>query len=147
MSFEPPPQSDAVQAELDAHLVGDYPSAGVITCAPDAPLDEVAALMARNRVHAVVVVDDRAPEPPVISDLDLIEALASGHYDELAASDVAGSEGVSVFRDESLGRAAQLLTQHRVSHLIVRDEARMPVGILSTLDLAEAISGARSAER
>ena len=43
--------------------------------------------MARNNVHAIVVVDDRAVEPPVISDLDLIAALASGHFADLTASD------------------------------------------------------------
>jgi len=94
-----------------------------------------------------VVVDDRVPEPPVISDLDLIAALASGHYDELSASDIAGTEAVSIFEDEGLGRAAQLLSDHRVSHLVVRNQRRQPVGIVSTLDLAAAISGARFGNR
>ena len=48
---------------------------------------------------------------------------------------------MSILSDEDLGRAAQLLAEHRVSHLVVRDERRQPIGIVSTLDLAEAISG------
>ncbi len=135
--------SQEAAGRLDTHKVGEHASAGLISCSPHAPLDEIAALMAENRVHAVVVVDDRAVEPPVVSDLDLIAALASGHYDELRASDIAGTEGVSVFDDEGLGRAAQLLSEHRVSHLVVRNERREPVGVVSTLDLAEAIAAIR----
>ena len=136
-------RSQEAAGQLDAHKVGEHASAGIVSCSPDAPLDEIAALMAENRVHAIVVVDDRAAEPPVVSDLDLVAALASGHYDELRASDIAGTEGVSVFVDEGLGRAAQLLSEHRVSHLVVRNERREPVGVVSTLDVAEAIAAIR----
>jgi CBS domain-containing protein len=130
-----------VRAQLDARPVSDHTSNGILACSGDASLEEVAALMARNNVHAIVVVDDRAVEPPVISDLDLISAVASGRSAELTASDIAGTGAVSIFREEDLGRAAQLIAEHRVSHLVVRDERRQPIGIVSTLDLAEAISG------
>ena len=134
--------SQPARDRLDTRSVAEYASAAILSCGRNAPLDEVAALMTENGVHAVVVVDDRAAEPPVISDLDLIAAVASGHFEELMASDVAGTEGVSIFRDDTLTRAAQLLAEHRVSHLVVRNERREPVGILSSLDLAAAISGA-----
>ena len=137
----------AARDQLDEHKVGDYASHGILSCRPDAPLDEIAGLMVRNSVHAIVVVDDRTAEPPVISDLDLIAALTSGHYGELSAADIAGTHAVSVFEDEGLGRAAQLLSDNRVSHLVVRNERRQPVGIVSTLDLAAAISGARLGNR
>ena len=97
--------------------------------------------MASNRVHAVVVSGDIAPEPPVIADADLIAATSSGHFNELSARDIAGTEAVSVGGEETLERAAQLLAEHGVSHLVVRDGRGIPVGILSTLDVARAISG------
>lgn len=131
----------SVRDRLESRLAGEYASNGVLACSGEAPLGEVAGLMARNDVHAIVVVDDRAAEPPVVCDQDLAGAIASGHFDELTASDVAGTEAVSIFADEHLGRAAQLLAEHRVTHLVVRNERREPVGIFSTLDLAEAASG------
>jgi CBS domain-containing protein len=131
----------SVTANLERCSAGDYASNGILACSGDAPLAEVAGLMARNDVHAIVVVDDQAPEPPIVSDQDLVAAIASGHFDELTASDVAGTEAVSILTDEDLGRAAQLLAEHRVSHLVVRNARREPVGIISTLDLAEAGSG------
>lgn len=126
---------------LAGATVDQFASVGIVSCPPDAPLDEVAWLMANNRVHAVVVVDDDAAEPPVIADADLIAAADSGRFDQLSARDIAGTEAVSVRTDEPLDRAAQLLAEHGVTHLIVRERRRLPVGILSTLDVAGAISG------
>lgn len=125
---------------FEDRTVAEFATVGILSCTPDAPLDEVAWLMSNNRVHAVLVVDDEAAEPPVISDIDLIAAASSGHFDGLCARDIAGTEGVSVTEDETLARAAQLLAEHRVGHLIVRDNARVPVGIISSLDLARAIA-------
>ena len=133
--------SQSVRDRLENRLAGEYASNGILACSGDAPLSEVAGLMARNNVHAIVVVDDRAAEPPVVSDQDVTDAIASGHFDELTAADVAGAEAVSIFADEHLGRAAQLFAEHRVTHLVVRNARREPVGIVSALDLAEAASG------
>ncbi len=129
-----------IEAQLGEKTISAYATTGILSCTPDAPLAEVAGLMARNRVHAIVVADDRAPEPPVISDLDLVSALASSHFDELSARDIAGTEAITVFEDETLGRAAQLLSDHRVSHVIVRNDRRAPVGIVSTWDIAAAVA-------
>jgi CBS-domain-containing membrane protein len=125
---------------LDQQTLEAFSSNGILSCAPDAPLAEVAELMAVNRVHAIVIADDTGAEPPVISDQDLIGALATGHFDELTARDVAGTEALSLPTTETVARAAQLLSDHRVSHLIVRNERRYPVGIVSTLDIASAIA-------
>jgi CBS domain-containing protein len=133
--------TQSVPDRLKSRLAGEYASNGIVACSGAAPLGEVAGLMARNNVHAIVVVDDQAVEPPVVSDQDLVDAVASGHFDELTAADIARSEAVSIFADEDLGRAAQLLAEHRVTHLVVRNVRREPVGIVSALDLAEAASG------
>jgi CBS domain-containing protein len=132
--------TDTALNRLDGQTLGAFASHGILSCTPDAPLAEVARLMAVNRVHAIVVVDDTVPEPPVISDQDLTGAVATGHFDELCACDVAGTEALSLPATETLARAAQLLSDHRVSHLIVRDKRRDPIGVISTLDIAAAIA-------
>jgi CBS domain-containing protein len=134
------PRESAID-RLARRRVDEFASVGIFSCPPDAPLDEVARVMASNRVHAVVVAGDIAPEPPVIADADLIAATSSGQFNQLSARDIAGTEAVSVGGEETLERAAQLLAEHGVSHLVVRDGRRIPVGILSTLDVARAISG------
>ena len=52
-------------------------------------------------------------------------------------SEVAATEPLSVSAGESIQHAAQLMSEHGVSHLVVLDAANgHPSGILSTLDVA-----------
>lgn len=134
------PNPDRMLPEwLSGRQVADFANVGILSCPAEAPLEEVACMMADNRVHALVV-DNESDDPPVISDLDLIAAAGSGQFDELCALDVAGTEAVSVSREDTLEHATQLLAEHGVAHLVVRDDRWRPIGILSTLDVARAIS-------
>ncbi len=126
--------------QLKNSVLTEASDGGIVSCRPEAALSQVAELMAVNRVHAIVVVDDDRPEPPVITELDLVSAVASGHFDGLTAADIAANEAISLRHDDTLIHAAQLMAEHRVSHLLVRNERRDPVGIVSTLDIAAAIS-------
>jgi CBS domain-containing protein len=109
---------------------------GVLTCSADDSLRDVAAIMASHHVHAVVITTSSA-EPPVgvVSDLDLVAAVAAGP--DCSARDAAATEPLTVSADEPLMCAAQLMSEHAVSHLVVVDSAGgYPVGVLSTLDIA-----------
>jgi CBS domain-containing protein len=117
-----------------------FMSRGIVSCAPDASLREVAWAMSNNKVHAIFVVDDRAVEPPVILDSDLVAAASSGRFDHLCARDIASAEAKSVFVDDRLERAVELLGERGVGHLVVRNRQRMPIGVISTLDVARAIA-------
>jgi CBS domain-containing protein len=113
---------------------------GVITCDRDSPLTEVARLMSVERVHCVVVVDEDPRRPwGLISDLDLTAAASVRGLTGQTAGGSAATPVVTVSPDESLERAAQLMTEHGVAHLVVvaPDNGR-PIGVLSTLDVARA---------
>jgi len=114
---------------------------GVISCEPETPLAEVAEIMAERRVHAVYVFDGDGNELwGLVSDLDLVAA-ARGELEKLTARDAAVTPLVAVASDDRLDRAAQLLAENGVSHLAVIDPStRRPVGVLSTLDLAQVIA-------
>ena len=132
-----------IRTPVLAHIrVRDCMHHGLLSCACDAPLGEVAALMAKHRVHAVAL---KAPDGrrPVgfVTDLDIAAAAASG--EQPTALEAAASQPVTVSADESLHRAAQLMSEHGVSHLIVVDAASgYPAGVLSTLDVASAYATA-----
>lgn len=120
---------------------------GVFTCPPDAPLETVAQMMSAYGIHCVVVFgdDDQAkggtPLWGVVSDLDLVSVAASEDISGETAGSSAATPAVVVAPDESLVRAAQLMREHDVSHLVVTDpEFGKPVGILSTLDLATVLA-------
>jgi CBS domain-containing protein len=122
-------------------------TSGVISCPPDTPLPHVAALMAREGVHAIYVFDYGVEDDEtvelwgVVSDLDLVAA-ARGDIDELTARDACVTPLITARTDDMLDRAAQMLSENGASHLAVTDvfDGR-PVGVLSTLDIARVIGG------
>ncbi len=124
--------------------VRDVMTPGVISCPAETPLRVVARMMTAYRVHAVVVFDDRDDFElergwGIVSDLDLVAAGALA--DERTAGGTAASPLVTVSPAETVERAAQLMVENEVTHLVVAEPgARRPAGIISTLDVARAIA-------
>jgi CBS domain-containing protein len=116
---------------------------GVLTYRRDESLAEVAELMATRHVHCVVVTDDLEREVPlwgIVSDLDLAAASSVRDLAEQTAGGTAGTPALTVSPDETVQRAAQLMTEHGTAHLVVVDTDRRPIGVISTLDVAAALS-------
>lgn len=136
-SFEAPPFERATV--LDAMRLG------VVSCPPETTLRDVARIMATYRIHCVVVSDtaDGAPRG-VIADIDIVAGV--GATPDGTAGTLARTEPVSVFPDDSLEHAAQLMAEHEVTHLVVvQPHSRHPVGVLSALDIAGALAWAGTA--
>jgi CBS domain-containing protein len=125
---------------LDRVRVSDAMHASVVTCAADTPLRDVARMMAEHRIHCVAVPDIEGTGSPawgIVSDLDVVGAAAAGSVEGRTAADVAASEALAISDDDVLDRAVQLMSEHKVSHLVVVGAASgRPVGVLSTLDVA-----------
>lgn len=114
---------------------------GIITCPPETSLKDVARMMATYHVHCVVVTDmdpEGESERPwgILSDLDLVRAGGPDAADRRAGA-TAATELVTVTADDTLAHAAQLMTEHETSHLVVAQSGTgQPVGVLSSLDIA-----------
>jgi CBS domain-containing protein len=133
---------------LDEIQVAEAMHPGVLTCPLETPLRDVARMMALYRIHAVVVFGEDTDDTSgaglwgVVSDLDLVQAAVGDDLETRAAGGTAVTPALTVAADESLLRAAQLLSEHDVAHLVVVDRgATRPVGVLSTLDIARALAG------
>jgi CBS domain-containing protein len=125
--------------------VSDAMRPGVVSCTPDTSLRTVARIMAERHIHSVVVSDLSAEEEPgwgVVSDVDLLGA-ADGDVGTLTAGEIAGTDLPTVGPAESLSRAAQVMNEHGVSHLLVVDAGRA-VGVLSSLDVAGILAWGRA---
>jgi CBS domain-containing protein len=120
--------------------VADAMHEGVLTCDRETSLVDVAATMARELVHCVVVDgggDDSEPLWGIVSDLDLVAAATVRDLDQQTAGGSAVSPVVMIAPGETLQRAAQLMTENGTSHLVVVDSGSLrPVGVISTLDVA-----------
>src|SRR3954451_18381904 len=99
-------------------LVEDVMHRGIITCDPESDLPTVARTMVDGRIHAVVV---RGVEPRgwgIVSALDLVAAMLPGTgYPD--AGELASTELLTIGARERLERAAQVMTEHQLSHLLV----------------------------
>jgi len=120
--------------------VEDVMRPGIITCAPQTDLVSVARLMSEHHIHAVVVSGiESIPGGErltwgLLTALDLVASTMPG-YEGAEAADLASTEIVTVEESELLERAAQLMVEHQLTHLLVVTGGE-PVGILSTLDVA-----------
>jgi CBS domain-containing protein len=122
---------------LDQIRVRDCMHHGIFGCDPEASLPEVAAIMSTHHVHALVVHHGGDRPAEIVSDTDVIAAAAA--TDAFRAGDIAGTEALSTSGNRSLRDAAQLMAEHGVSHLIVRDAASgQPIGVISTTDILSA---------
>jgi CBS domain-containing protein len=123
---------------------------GIVSCPPDASLRQVAEIMASYHVHAVVVEGTAAesgaePARPwgIVSDAELTAAAARGEL-QRTAGELAGSGAFFIEPSQPMKRAAEVMSEHGVSHLIVSAApTARPAGIISTLDLAVLLAWGR----
>jgi CBS domain-containing protein len=110
---------------------------GVISCSPDSSVRELARVMATYRVHSVVIAEPQGDRAwGIVSDVE-VAAAADKDVDKVMARDIWRSELVTIGPEERLWRAAQLMAEHNVAHLVVvQPQSGQPVGVLSTLDIA-----------
>jgi CBS domain-containing protein len=130
-------------ASLSETRVSEAMRHGVLTCQPETPLDVVARMMSEHRVHSVVVSNlDGVSESAwgIVSDVDVLRAAPEGAEDR-TAGEIAGTELLTVEPDETLERAAQLMAEHEVTHLVVVS-GQKPIGVISSLDVAAWIAHA-----
>ncbi len=132
-----PAKLPAAEPLLGATTVADAMHRGIVTCPPSATLREVSELLAEHEVHCAVVAEaDESGAPAIwgiVSDVELMRGLGSPVA--LTAGNLAALDVITVAPHDELGRAAQLMGEHDVAHLIVVADGA-PVGILSTLDVA-----------
>ena len=121
---------------------------GVISCAPDTPLEEVAETMNARAISALVVVE-RGRAVGVISKTDLVNAAFVRPYMRywrgLSARHLMTSPVISIDPGASLAEAVRLLEERRIHRLVVTERTESgerPVGILSLTDVARALAAA-----
>jgi CBS domain-containing protein len=124
---------------LDAIRIADVMHPGIIDCDSRTSVEEVAQRMSRLGIHSLAITDSDDGGPPVIiSDLDVIAAVASGERG-LLARDVAAEATITIPSRHSLREAARLMTEHALSHLVVIDEASgAGCGVVSSTDVLAA---------
>jgi CBS domain-containing protein len=136
-------------ATFQTATVADAMTKGVIHCAPDTPLVNVATLMVEHAVHAIYVFDYGTEDDEtvvlwgLVSDLDVVAAAAAG-LERQTARESAVTPLETITSADLLADAARRMAETSASHLAVLDPATgRPSGVLSTLDIVRHAAAAR----
>jgi CBS domain-containing protein len=115
--------------------VRDGMSSVVLTVNPGHSLREAACLMAERQVGAAVVIDPEQPGPGIVTERDVLRAIAGGKDPgSVLVEDHLSSDLTFAAPDWSLERAAEAMVRGGFRHLIVVDGGEMK-GILSMRDI------------
>jgi CBS domain-containing protein len=123
--------------------VHDAMRVGVVSCRPETKLADVARMMDGYGIHSVVVSDvgDERRMWGIVTSIDL--ARVADELGSLTARDVASTELITIPSDEPLKRAAELMAEHSVTHLVaVQPDTEQPAGMISARGIAAALAQA-----
>lgn len=142
MSTIQPGHGSYLLPSLEHATVADAMHPGILACDPDAPVTEVARMMATHHVHCIVVIGMSGEDQQealvwgIISDLELVRAgIRSGA--EQTAKEIALKPIGMVDPTTPLRHVAELMATHGASHVVVANrDTKRPVGMISTLDIA-----------
>ena len=115
--------------------VRDGMSRDVLTIGPDHTLRDAAGAMARRRVGAAIVLDSDGHGPGILTERDVLDAVAAGQDAATERVDAHVTRDVVVAAPEwSLEQAASTMLRHGFRHLVVVENGEV-VGVLSMRDI------------
>lgn len=102
---------------------------------PEHTLQQAAARMVQHRTGAAVVLDGALPGPAVVTERDLLRAVAAGLDPAVAyVEDHMTGEVVTAAPDWPIADAGTVMVKHGVRHVLVFEGSEL-VGILSMRDV------------
>jgi CBS domain-containing protein len=115
----------------------DIASRSLITVSSDASVLEAARRMVQDNVGLLVVCDPKNSERllGVISERDIIRAVASGHALPSKVHTIATRNPITVDVNSDVAEAAKAMNQNGIRHVIVVDGSNTPKGVISMRDL------------
>lgn len=115
--------------------VKDAMSAISAIVGPEHTLRQAATRMVQHRTGAAVVMDGSLPGPAVVTERDLLRAVAAGCDPEVArVEEHMTGEVVTAAPDWPIAQAAAVMVKHGVRHILVFEGSEL-AGIMSMRDV------------
>jgi len=115
--------------------VRDAMSATVLTIGPAHTLRQAAKLMAERKVGAAVVLDPESEGPGILTERDVLEAVAAGQDPDVeVCGDHLTPDAVTALPDWDLGTAASAMVNGGFRHLVVCEGSEV-IGVISVRDV------------
>ncbi len=111
----------------------------VVSVHPTTTVADVVAVLAARRIGAVVVLDEEAHLSGLVSERDIVAALAAHGAAtlDMTANDLMTHDIVTVTRNTTVEKAMAIMTEGRFRHLPVLDGDRL-IGVVSIGDVVKA---------
>ncbi len=110
----------------------------IVSAQPDMPLLDVAAMLAERRIGAVLIVEVNGKVAGIISERDVVRAVAerSGDLTGARVADFMTRDLITCTPDDTLDQLMSLMTEGRVRHLPVMDNGKL-CGLISIGDVVK----------
>jgi len=110
----------------------------VDTIRPDATVSDLCGALKEYRVGALVVSEDGERILGIVSERDVVRALASSGPDALTrgVSEIMTGDVLTCSREDNIGDLMRMMTENRVRHLPVAQDNKM-IGLVSIGDVVK----------
>jgi CBS domain-containing protein len=149
-----------VTAKTSKLRASDVMTADPLCVAPSTTLRELTRMLDDNEISGAPVLDSQGAVIGIVSKTGLIRRCAEGIDDippaylfetlseqgsdgerelvpepQVSVEDLMTEDPLTVAPDEPASKVARLMSEHRIHRVIVVDEERYPLGIITSLDL------------
>ncbi len=111
----------------------------IYTIGPDATADDVVMELVKYNVGSLIVCEGDSEIMGIITERDILRAQAAHRkpLEQLRVREVMSLDVITASLEDTLRSAMRIMTEHRIRHLPVMDEARL-LGIISIGDIVKA---------
>jgi CBS domain-containing protein len=119
----------------------------IISVSPTTRIKEAVAILAENRIGAVLIIDEADEMLGILSERDVVRCLAanSGRTLEMTAAQLMTRSPTTATCETTIYDAEQLMTNGRFRHLPVVENGRL-IGMVSIGDIIKALLNSQTAE-
>jgi len=117
--------------------IGDILQRPLVMIPSGTTILDAAKLMVDNNMGLLVICDpkERTNLAGVISERDIMKAIASGKKLNAAVGEVSTKHVITAKASSDVAEAAKAMNKNKIRHVVVVDEQGKPVGVVSMRDL------------
>ena len=117
--------------------IGDILQRPLVMIPSGTTMLDAAKLMVDNNMGLLVICDakERTNLAGVISERDIMKAIASGKKLNAAVDEVSTKHVITAKASSDVAEAAKAMNKNKIRHVVVVDEQGKPIGVVSMRDL------------
>jgi diguanylate cyclase (GGDEF)-like protein/PAS domain S-box-containing protein len=115
-------------------LLIDIATRNVITVAPADTIGKAARIMSEKRISSLVVTDERGHPLGIVTERDMLHAMQSGCQPETVLQKVMSFPVITVHESMTCMNAYQVCLKDGIRHLVIVDDNKLLLGLVSETD-------------